>query len=101
MYGPNIASYPLKIVRRGTTDNKIRLNDVASGIFITEPLEFDIIDYDGQIVHQSNNDIVKVVPVSENAFVSGYDFSPIVNGSVNFTHLNFMSSNGAQDLVYE
>ena len=48
LYGPDIASYAVKIVKSGTQENKITLNDVASGLQYKNTLSFDLIDYDEQ-----------------------------------------------------
>ena len=52
-YGPNIASYPVKIGIDNMTDN-IKLENIASGQIYNSPLYMTLLDYDLQQVKINN-----------------------------------------------
>ena len=49
LYGPNIASYPIKIKIGDTSINTVTVNDAVSGQ-ITQAFTFNILDFDDQVI---------------------------------------------------
>ena len=45
-YGPNIASYPVKVTINGTVSNKIHLVNIPSGQAYPYPTTFSLVDFD-------------------------------------------------------
>ena len=101
LHGPDIASYAVKIVKSGTQENKITLNDVASSLLYQNTLSFDLIDFDRQIMNLENSHTVKIFPKLPTSSVKGTDFSKFQEGIVKFDNLIFINKAGAQEVAFE
>lgn len=62
-YGPDIASYAVKITFEQEPDAPLRIEEVGSGISIPEALRFAVRDYDNQIMNLDNQDQVTMSAV--------------------------------------
>ena len=49
VYGPNIASYPIKIKEKDTSSEQIVVNNIGSGVTNNISVNFALYDHDGQI----------------------------------------------------
>ncbi|CAI2370559.1 unnamed protein product [Moneuplotes crassus] len=99
-YGQNIGSYPIKIVQRGTKNNKILLRDVGTGIEYDKNLEFDLVDYDKQVTNLENSAIIKIAPIEKNSSIRGNDFGSVRNGSASIDKVIFQSYFGKHTVPY-
>lgn len=99
-YGPNIASYSLKIVKAGTANNKVTLDNIASGIEYNNTLEFELVDNDGQVMILENENTVKITSATQGASITGSDVVKIKNGIASFTGLTFVAKAGMKDVEY-
>lgn len=99
-YGPDIASYAVRIVESGTNSNKVKLNYVASGLLYTEALGFNLVDIDNQIMNLESGNTVKIVAIENNTQVRGTDFSKLVNGKVEFNNIIFKAEAGASNISF-
>ena len=100
-YGPDIASYPVKIVESGTLNNKISLNDVASNLEYETTLYFDLIDYDGQVLNLEDSSTIKIVADSPGTSVKGTDFAKLTEGKAEFDNLIFVGETGDSDILFK
>ncbi|CAI2377869.1 unnamed protein product [Moneuplotes crassus] len=100
-YGPNIASYPVRIVQRGTNTNKVLLDNVASGLQYEEKLEFDLVDFDGQIMNLESSNTIKILIEDSRISIKGTDFGKLVNGQTELTNLIFIGEVGLQNVKYK
>ncbi|CAI2387268.1 unnamed protein product [Moneuplotes crassus] len=100
LYGQDIASYPVKIVSKGTLVNKIPIKDVASGLRFTDSLDLELIDYDHQITNLENSNTVKLSPIEQNTNIKGNDFGKITNGSASISDIIFKSHAGNHLVTY-
>ena len=73
-YGPNIASYPIKIKLRNSTSDNIQLTNVGSGVVYNEELEFSLVDFDNQINGLDNFSLITIASLSLNTSVLGTNF---------------------------
>ena len=101
LYGADIASYAVRIVRRGTNINKIYLDDVASGLEYDKTLDFDLVDYDGQIMTLENSFILKILVDDPKISVKGTDFDKIENGQATLDHLIFIGEAGLANNTFK
>ena len=62
VYGPNIASYPVKVIRTDTNSTAFTLDNVASGQTYTKSIELSLVDFDNQIASDTNSGVVSVSP---------------------------------------
>ena len=101
MYGPDIASYAVKIVQRGTQDNKIYLDNIPSGLKYNQTLYFDLVDYDGQVMSLENATSVKVLIDDLRISIKGTDSSRLTNGQAELDNLIFVGEVGLQNTTYK
>jgi hypothetical protein len=99
-YGPNIASYATRIVLKETSQNKINISDVASGIKHTELIEVELVDYDGQVMVLENEKIVKITPDKAGVEIKGTDYAKFKQGKATFDNLIFIAKPGLLGIIY-
>lgn len=61
-YGPNIASYPVKVIRTDINSTAFTLDNVASGQTYTQSIELSLVDFDNQIASDTSSGIVSISP---------------------------------------
>ncbi|CAI2367043.1 unnamed protein product [Moneuplotes crassus] len=89
VYGPNYASYPARIGERNSTINDpIEIDNVASGIIITENLELALIDLDDQVMVLDDENQILILPSdSSKSSVSGTNTAQVKQGVAVFDNL--------------
>ena len=70
-YGPNIASYPIKINIRNSNSDFIKLFDVGSGVKYSNSLELALVDYDNQANNLDNSSVITIKSTRSNTSVFG------------------------------
>jgi hypothetical protein len=91
-YGPNIASYPVRIVELATSQNKIYLSNIGSGIKHDGVLSLAIVDFDNQTMNLESDSTIKIVRTNEQSSVTGTDSAKISNGTAKFNSLELIVS---------
>ena len=99
-YGPNIASYPVRIVNSVNMNDPIVLTNVASGLVYQETIRMLLIDFDNQTMNLVNNDQIKIVQVTSGAQLKGVDYSVLINGEAEFDNLQFVYGPGRTNVSY-
>ena len=99
-YGPNIASYPVRIVNSVNMNDPIVLSNIASGIAYQETIRMLLIDYDDQTMNLVNSNQIKIVPVTDGAKLQGVDYSVLTNGEAEFDNLQFVYGPGRTNVSY-
>lgn len=99
-YGPNIASYAVRIINRDTQSNKISINNAASGLPYTQNLVFAIVDYDYQVMNLQDSAVVKITPVDNYASVTSIDYAKFTKGIATFTKPTFKAIPGHKNVEY-
>lgn len=100
-YGPNIASYAVRIVEKGSTDNKIYINETGSGLQYENTIELELVDYDNQVMVLENSEVAKISPTSANAEITSTDFAKFTKGGTIFDSLVLVSQPGLTDIKYQ
>ena len=100
LYGPNIASYPVRIVFNNSVNDPMRLTDVVSGAAYSHQLNLTIVDYDNQVMNLLSNSQVKIVAVTNNASVKGIDSSKLIGGVAEFDNIQFVYRPGHSNTTY-
>ncbi|CAI2364488.1 unnamed protein product [Moneuplotes crassus] len=93
-YGPNIASYAVKIIQRGTNTNKIYLNNIASGQDFPDTLSVDLVDIDDQIMNLESSNAVKILTEDPRIKAKGSDSGRLVNGKAEIKNIVFVGEVG-------
>ena len=100
LYGPNIASYPVRIVRESMTDQNIVFDDVASGIAYPDTIKLLLVDYDNQTMNLVNSNQIKISAITSGARLLGIDSASLVNGEAEFDNLQFVYTPGQANIQY-
>ena len=99
-HGPDIGSYPVRIVNSQMINEPIVLTNVASGMIYNETLKLLLVDYDGQTMNLVNNSQIKISPVTSGASLLGVDYSVLVNGEATFDALLFVYAPGQDNIQF-
>ena len=99
-YGPNIASYPVRIVNSDSMDEPIVLTNVASGIEYHETIRMSLVDYDNQIMNLVSNSRIKIISITNLAKLQSTDYSILTNGEAEFDNIEFVYAPGQDNIQY-
>lgn len=100
LYGPNIASYPIKIIERGSSNNSMQINNVGPSILYSDTLVLALVDYDNQEIKNDNISQITIAPVAANAKIKGVDYAKLAQGVGQFDSLIFEYAPGTQNVEY-
>ena len=99
--GPDISSYPVKVVLTGTNSSFINLTNVASGQTQDVNLKFSVVDYDNQLSTTTSGGRIIISSAVNNTSVLGLSSAGIVNGSATFTSLIFVANPGSTNVPFK
>ncbi|CAI2379456.1 unnamed protein product [Moneuplotes crassus] len=100
-YGPDIASYPIQIKKKGTKGGTLFLSDVGSGIKYQNTLTFAFYDHDEQILSLDSSSQITISGNSTGSSVLGVKAVKVTSGEAIFDDLQFISAPGAQTVLYD
>ena len=108
-YGPDIASYAVRIVELSNIDTNIMLDGVSSGITLTNSptssgqrsLQLCLADFDNQVMVLIDSSNIKITPVDINARLVGISEALANNGMSTFNDIGFVYAPGAQNIQFE
>ena len=87
-YGPNVASYAIKIVEADSLSTIVIYENIPSGIKMGSTLSFMLLDCDNQTFPDNSNSI-KVNAQTQRASVSGFNSAKVDQGVAEFNNLIF------------
>ena len=100
-YGPEIASYPVKIRLVNSTENDVNLSNVGSGIAYGQTLTFGLYDYDDQVMVLDNSDQLTISAINtQSSSISGINVGLLNQGVTSFDNLRFISAPGSTNVHY-
>ena len=100
-YGPNLASYAVKIVEYHTKSNKVKLENIASGLQYDKELYLSVIDADDQVMNLENEYTINIVASDFNSAVLGISSVRMINGTSHFNNLIFANKPGNSNVKFE
>ena len=100
-YGPNIASYPVKIVIANSNTTDIVFNDAVSGQEQEVDLNFHIVDYDNQLALLATSGRIVISPIIKGTSVFGRSSASIVDGKATFDKLIFNAPPGSKNIPFK
>ena len=100
-YGPNIASYPVKIVLANSNATDIVFNDVISGQEQEVDLSFHIVDYDNQLALLATSGRIVISQIIKGTSVFGRSTASIVDGVATFDKLIFNAPPGSKNIPFK
>ena len=102
LYGPNIASYPVKIKQVNSTQDEVFLDNVGSGITYPQTLNLGLYDYDDQIMVLDSSDQISISPADQQTSdISGVNVGLLNQGSTSFDSIAFISSPGSVNVQFK
>lgn len=100
-YGPDIASYPVKIRMNEDINSDIHLNEVGSGINLDSPITLTLLDYDDQKMVLNSVDQISIFAVdTQQASVGGVNTVQLKEGSSVFDSIQFVSEIGSINVKF-
>lgn len=99
-YGPNVASYPVKVIVFGTETSGLTLNDVASGQKYPKTIKLSLVDFDNQIVTDAISGTVSISPIAGDTNTLGRSSEGLVQGNAQFEEIIFISKPGSKNVTF-
>ncbi|CAI2370232.1 unnamed protein product [Moneuplotes crassus] len=100
-YGPDLASYPVKIRLKNDLNSNIELSGIGSGVAISSPLEIALLDYDNQEMNLNNEDQIGIfTQIGSSASVEGINSFPFKSGIANIEGIIFVSQPGSKNVTF-
>lgn len=108
-YGPDLASYPFKLIFSQTGTSTLNIDNIGSSINLEKPIDIIVVDSNSQPMNQLNTGSVKIVTdlglffdqnLATNHSVQGIDSAKITNGTARFDDIAFISEPGQQGVKY-
>ena len=100
LYGPDIASYAVKVYKEGEALNKINLKNVGSGVKLNQSFKLVLVDYDDQIMVLDNSTQLKIFSLSNSNRVLGVNSNKVDSGVADFSNLIFVGEPGSQNIMF-
>ena len=100
-YGPEVASYPVKIRMEQGIHADMNLSNVGSGVELGYSIKFSLLDFDNQTLVTNNADQISIFAAdTQNSSVSGTNTVQMKNGMAEFDAIQFVSDIGAKNVKY-
>ena len=100
-YGPDIASYAVKIRKVGSQSDTITIKDMGSGIVLDETLHLELLDYENQVMVLENANSISIFPRNTSeASVQGINTALLQSGKAEFDGLIFIAHPGAESIQF-
>ncbi|CAI2360059.1 unnamed protein product [Moneuplotes crassus] len=99
-YGPDIAGYAVKAVLKDSKTDDIIINNVGSGIKITEGFTLQLVDFEGKVMHLDNSSKLVIKISTPNEVIQGADVKIASQGEATFDNLIFTSHPGDQSVEF-
>ena len=100
MYGPDIASYPVKIVMKENPNNRMRIQNAKSGDTHNETIRLALVDIDGQEITSDDTSQIGIFSVHQSSSIFGTNTAIVRKGVTEFDHLVFVSDPGSSNIPY-
>ncbi|CAI2373025.1 unnamed protein product [Moneuplotes crassus] len=100
-YGPDLASYPVKMKMKNDSDSQIHLTGIGSGVVISAPVKLALLDYDNQVMNLNNVDQVGIFSQnSSHSIVGGANSFPFKSGIATVEGIIFESKPGSKNVTF-
>jgi hypothetical protein len=98
IFGNEVSSYAAKIMhmKNGVLTEVKELENIPSGLTIDDPIQFAIVNAEGDIITIDDYSVIKFEQLVGKAQVSGQNAATVDKGTTTFTNTIFTSSPGNQ-----
>lgn len=101
LYGPDIASYPIKVKFVNNDSDKMELINVGSGIQADQIFSMGLYDHDNQIMNLDSSSQINIKLIdSVNSDLKGTIISSVDSGAAKFEEIIFIAPPGTQKVNY-
>ena len=101
LYGPKIASYPVKIAISGSSSHHMSFINVGSGVVYEDEVRLVLLDYDNQTMVLNSQDYIDVNPSNfSESSVLGTNHGQLISGVASFSSLIFQHQPGASNITF-
>jgi hypothetical protein len=101
LYGPNIASYAVKIQMQGNESKEMELNNVGPSIPMENSLSFVLMDYEDQVIETNNVNEITISPVNRSvSSIVGSKSVLLKNGVATFFNFTATSTPGSSNVKF-
>ena len=101
LYGPNIASYPVKIGINDSSFDHMSFTNVGSGVVYEDEIRLVLLDYDDQAMVLNSQDYIKINPSNfSQSSVLGTNHGQLTNGIASFSNLILQHQPGASNITF-
>lgn len=101
VYGPNIASYPIKIKVKGSAQDQVTLDNVRSGVSNKLSFVMALYDHDDQIDTLDSASQISIRSISTNTQVAGSTIVKVTKGVATFDDVIFTATPGLSNVSFE
>jgi len=98
-YGPNIGSYPVKVILTDTNSTTFSLSGIASGQVYPGQIRMSVVDVDNQITNSKGS--VFINPIESGTNTLGRNSEGLVSGTATFKDIIFLAKPGMQNVKFE
>ena len=99
LYGPNIASYAIKVRIGNSSENSVTMINAVSGQ-TNQEFTFNILDYDNQVIKLDSNSKITIKAITTGAQVIGENIGVANAGIVKMDGIIFISEPGSNNIVF-
>lgn len=99
-YGPNIASYPVKVILLDNSTETLHIENTPPGQEYDQTLQFGLVDYDEQIITSTSTGTISIFATTPGGKALGSSSAPIVSGIATFKGVIFEALPGSQRVEY-
>ena len=100
-YGPDIASYPVKIVMNGSNTGYMSISNVGSGTEYENSIVLALLDFDNQTMVLNNQDSITINPFNfTESSIFGTNYGLLKSGVTSFSGLTFKNQPGADNAAF-
>ena len=99
LYGPNIASYAIKVKIGNSSENSVTISNAVSGQ-TSQEFTFSILDYDNQVMNQDSTSKITIKAKTTGAQVIGKNIGVVNTGITKMDGLIFISEPGSKSIIF-
>lgn len=96
----DVHSYPVRVVKAGTTSKNISINNIPSGQVSPVVLEFSVVDADDNLSKDVDGTSITIFPIEPNTTVLGGTSEEIVLGVAHFRGIIFQAKPGSKNVKF-
>lgn len=101
LYGPDIASYPVKIKLANSDSDEMVFTNVASGQTITPGIELSLVDFDDQIISTDYSSKITMSRIDSNTSIFGTTEVVVKGGIATFSDIALISKPSSENVAFK